>query len=219
MNNLYDLLENYLNFCNSQKTLNNKTIYAYRTDLKQFFQASETDTLEQISPKTIEFYIAFLHSTYKPRTVKRKIASIKAFYRFLVYRNIIPENPFDKIFTKFREPMVLPRTIPLHTIKTLLKEAYAHRTTCHSPYAYKFATRDIAVLEMLFATGMRISELCNLQLNDLNLYDGIILIHGKGSKERVIQLCDSSIISLLLEYHSLFHSTTTTADYFLIIFS
>lgn len=66
-----------------------------------------------ITPNTLETHIAQLHQQYKPKTVKRKIASLKAFFHYLEYKDIIEHNPFNKIQVRFREPVILPKTIPL----------------------------------------------------------------------------------------------------------
>ena len=101
----------------------------------------------------------------------------------------IEQNPFCKIRIKLHEPFLLPRTIPLKTINKLLQCAYQQLSTHNlTTYQYRANLRDIAILELLFATGIRISELCSLHSADVNLLEGIIKIYGKGSKERLIQI-------------------------------
>ena len=111
--------------------------------------------------------------------VKRKIASLKAFFHYLEYRDIIEKNPFNKIQVKFHEPVILPKTIPLHTVEVFLSTIYKQRNNAQTIYQQKNALRDAAVIEMLFATGMRISELCSLQASDVNLYERTVLIDKK----------------------------------------
>lgn len=205
MNNLQSLIEDYLKFCHSQKRLDEKTLKAYRIDLRQFYnQASVTD-ISEITSQILEDYIARLHQQYKPKTVKRKIASLKAFFHYLEYKDIIDRNPFSKIQVRFREPVILPKTIPLHTIEAFLSAIYNQRRHAKTDYQRKNALRDAAVTELLFATGMRISELCALKNDDINLYDGTILIYGKGDKERRIQIGNESVINILQEYKDTFH--------------
>ena len=153
-----------------------------------------------ITPNTLETHIAQLHQQYKPKTVKRKIASLKAFFHYLEYKDIIEHNPFNKIQVRFREPVILPKTIPLHTIETFLSIIYRQRYNAKTDYQKRNALRDAAIIELLFATGMRISELCALKNNDVNLFDGAILIHGKGDKERRIQIGNDAVIHILEEY-------------------
>jgi integrase/recombinase XerD len=162
----------------------------------------------------MENYISTLHSKYQPKTAKRKIASLKAFFHFLEYREIIDQNPFNKIQIHFREPIKLPKTIPLHTLETLLSTIYFQRNNAKTDYQKRNALRDAAVAELLFASGMRISELCTLPASDVNLYDGTILIYGKGDKERRIQIGNESVIHILNEYRTEFHAEISKCNHF-----
>lgn len=200
MNNLQLLISNYLEYCKTQKRLDEKTLKAYIIDLKQFSTLTSCKEITMITPNTLETHIAQLHQQYKPKTVKRKIASLKAFFHYLEYKDIIEHNPFNKIQVRFREPVILPKTIPLHTIETFLLIIYRQRYNAKTDYQKRNALRDAAIIELLFATGMRISELCALKNNDVNLFDGTILIHGKGDKERLIQIGNDAVIHILEEY-------------------
>lgn len=84
-------------------------------------------------------------------------------------------------------------------------------------YSYKSVRRDIAVLELLFATGLRVSELTNLKSNNINLDDGVVKVFGKGSKERIIQLCNINVIKALKEYRSSFKKEIDQTGFFLSI--
>lgn len=200
MNNLQLLISNYLEYCKTQKRLDEKTLKAYIIDLKQFSTLTSCKEITMITPNTLETHIAQLHQQYKPKTVKRKIASLKAFFHYLEYKDIIEHNPFNKIQVRFREPVILPKTIPLHSIETFLSIIYRQRYNAKTDYQKRNALRDAAIIELLFATGMRISELCALKNNDVNLFDGTILIHGKGDKERRIQIGNDAVIHILEEY-------------------
>lgn len=204
MNDMELQIKNYLDYCSRQKRLDSKTIKAYRIDLTQFTSHIAGRNLADITQDSLELYISHLHQNYQPRTVKRKIASLKAMFHYFEYKELIAQNPFDKMQIKFREPIILPRTIPLHTVEYLLKTIYSQQTSAKTAYQRKNAFRDAAVCEMLFATGMRISELCSLNANDVNLHDGTILIYGKGSKERRIQLGNMDVIAALENYKTAF---------------
>ena len=102
------LIQTYLDYCKYNKRLDEKTVKAYAIDLRHFYMALPDQPLISRTPQTIESYISSLHTLYKPRTVKRKIASIKAFYHHLEYRDIIAITPFAKLQTRFREPLILP---------------------------------------------------------------------------------------------------------------
>lgn len=204
MNNIESLVKNYLSYCSSQKRLDSKTVKAYRIDLTQFINYLGTYELTMITQDILEMYISILHKNYKPRTVKRKIASIKALFHYFEYKNLIEQNPFNKLHIKFREPVILPKIIPLHTMEYLLKTIYNQQNNAKTSYQRRAAIRDSAVCEMLFATGIRISELCSLSVLDVNLYEGIILVHGKGSKERRLQLGNVDVIEALKRYKTEF---------------
>ena len=215
MNNLQTFIEKYLEYCTHQKRLDAKTLKAYQIDLRQFANHTASINVLDITSYTLEDYIAELHQKYKPRTVKRKIASIKALFHYFEYKNIIDINPFNKMQIKFREPIILPKTIPLHTVEVFLATIYKYRINAKTDYQKKNALRDAAVIELLFATGIRISELCSLKANDVNLYDRTILIYGKGSKERKIQIGNDDVANILEEYKTLFcHEINMCGNFF-----
>ena len=200
MNMLQAQVKSYLEYCRYQKRLDEKTLKAYRIDLEQFQAGANVSDISQITPAILESFIAGLHQKYKPKTVKRKIASLKAIFRYFEYRDLIGQSPFHKVQVKFREPVILPKAIPLHTVEHFLGTIYKQRKCAKTDYQKKGALRDIAVIELLFATGMRISELCSLKIDDVNLEDKTILIYGKGAKERRIQLGNDDVTGILEEY-------------------
>lgn len=214
MDNLQTLINNYLQYGYTQKRLDSKTLKAYRIDLRQFSDHISPHNITQINPDILEQYIAKLHSTYKPKTTKRKIASLKAFFHYLEYKEIIDFNPFNKVQVHFREPVILPKTIPLHIVETILSTIYRQRRDAKTQYQQRNALRDAAVIELLFATGIRISELCALKNTDINLYDGVILIYGKGSKERRLQIGSDAVIHILKEYQQEFQTEIKNCSHF-----
>jgi integrase/recombinase XerD len=214
MSNLQPLIDNYLEYCGTQKCLDEKTLKAYRIDLRQFSEQTSFQEVTEITSDTLEKHIANLHKQYRPKTVKRKIASLKALFHYLEYKEIIDRNPFSKIQVHFREPVKLPKTIPLHTVETFLATIYRQRSHAKTDYQRRNALRDVAVAELLFATGMRISELCTLNNDDVNLHDGIILIYGKGDKERRIQIGNEAVINILKEYKNDFQTEIKKCNHF-----
>lgn len=216
MNTVQTHIENYLEYCQYQKRLDSKTLKAYRIDLTQFSDKVQILDIKNITSDILENFIVELHKTYKPKTVKRKIASLKAFFHYLEYKEIIDRNPFVKIQTKFREPVILPKTIPLSTIETLLSTIYKSLHSAKNSYQQKRRLRDAAIIELLFATGIRISELCSLQNTDINLTEGTILIYGKGSKERLLQIGSTEVIKILNEYKHAYQTAITKSGYFFV---
>ena len=219
MKNLQDIIKDYLTFCRSQKRLDSKTLKAYSIDLKQFaafLTPNYVNNVLLINREVLENFIAFLHNSYKPKTVKRKLASLKAFFHFLEYRDFIEINPFNKMQIRFREPLLLPKTIPLHTIELFLSTIYSSHANAKTDFQKRQTARDIAVIELLFATGMRISELCSLKYKDIDLYDRVVRIYGKGAKERQLQICNDCVISALENYICIYQTTQKDDNYFFI---
>lgn len=215
MNTLNDYVVEYIEYCEYRKRLDQKTLKAYRIDLKQY-----ADYLQNISEfyfkDNLDKYITHLHKQYKPKTVKRKIASLKAFFHYMEYKEILSENPFTKLDIRFREAKLLPKTIPFHSLQTLLSTLYQQKVQATSTYQFRCCIRDIAVIELLFATGMRISELCSLRPSDMDFVSNNILIYGKGAKERILQIGNPEVLSALSLYHETFKSDIDACGYFFV---
>ena len=191
-------MEQYLEFCQYRKELNRNTLKAYRIDLEQYLCYIDKDILLK---SRIEEYITQLHKKYKQKTVKRKIASIKAFYKYLEEEERLEGgNPFVKIRVKFKEAENLPRIIPRNDIEKLLNYMYH---TINYVNRESDIYRDISIVEMFFATGARVYEISNLKKQDIDLDNGVIKIFGKGSKERYVQIGNSEILQLMKEYYKM----------------
>ena len=160
--------------CQYEKNLNEKTIYAYRSDLYMFkryiHELYPSVVFEQVSKDMLKTYLQHI-STYKPKTVKRKLASLKALFNYYDFEHDDFLNPFRKLRIRFKEPYVLPTVMTCNEVKEILK--YLYKLRADNPdtggYAYKAQTRDIAVVELLFATGIRVSELCELSCDAVDL--------------------------------------------------
>jgi integrase/recombinase XerD len=216
MLNLSELINNYLVHCEYQKNLDYKTLKAYRIDLKQYSDYINRHTLIINSKISINNYINFMHNQCKPKSIKRKIASIKAFYHYLEFEEIIEINPINKVNIKIREPQILPKTIPLHTLQTFLSSMYQCKKLTTTEYQMKILSRDIAVIELLFATGIRISELCSLKPSNIDLKSQNVLIYGKGSKERMIQIGSMDVINALKEYQLIFKNQIENCGFYFV---
>ena len=151
-----------------------------------------------------------------PRTTKRKIATLKAFFHYLIYEERIAMNPFDKINVRFREPQILPRTIPEPTIAAFLSTMYKQKSLADTTCQYNRILRDIAVIELLFSTGVRISELCALTIQQVDLVSYKIIIYGKGSKERLIQIGNDDVKKVISEYYAAFETDILSTGWFFI---
>lgn len=160
-------LSAYFTYCKLQKNLDNKTLKAYQIDLKQFVDFYPKPTT--VTRTDMELYIEHLMERYKASTVKRKIAALKAYYHYLVYEEILEHSPFEKIQLHIRQEILLPRTIDRPILGAIFSAAYRELSTAHSKAAHRETIRNIAVLELLFASGIRVSELCTITCDNLNL--------------------------------------------------
>ena len=215
MDQLSNSISEYLKICETIKKLNSKTIKAYRTDLSQFhtFMLSQEDFTEKTA---LNSFLALLHQKYKPKTAKRKIAALKAFFHYLVYEELLPQNPFEKLNVKFREPQVLPRIVPNAIIEIFLRTMYEQKKLAPTAYKYNSILRDIAVIELLFATGVRVSELCSLTPSQIDFTTYKIIINGKGSKERILQIGNEDVKEILSEYYTIFKTDISKTGWFFI---
>lgn len=209
-------IAHYIDHCKYQKGLSQQTIKAYLIDLNQF-STFDHGSNNYYTKEHLQTYIAHLHSKYKIKSVKRKIATLKAFFSYLEFEELIDVNPFRRMQIRLHEPFLLPQTIPLSNIDSLLQCAYCRKPLFkRGTYQYCSVLRDIAVLELLFATGMRVSELCSLRPTAVNLTDGTIKIYGKGSKERIIQIGNKAVLSAVVIYHQAFSAAIAKSGWFFV---
>ena len=214
MKSLNNHIENYITYCQFRKHLDLKTLKAYRIDLNQY--AAFSSELPFLSKNTLDCFITTLHKQYKPKTIKRKIASLKAFFHYLEYQGILNKNPFLKLDIRFRESKLLPKSISFHTVQKFLTILYSQKEQSISDYQLRCSIRNIAVIELLFATGLRISELCSLKPSDIDLSNNTILIYGKGAKERILHLGNEGVISALNLYQKVFRKEINLCGYFFV---
>jgi len=218
---LEEVIKNFKFHCKFERNLSNKTMEAYGIDLNQFEQFKDYKSLDinEFDKHKLKDYIQSLYELdFKAKTIKRKVAVLKAFFTYLEFDEIILVSPFRKMRISIKEPTTLPKTMELKEIVKILKFLYKIKESFNSKnlYSYKVIVRDIVIIEILFSTGMRVSELCNIKLNNINLQAGIIKIKGKGDKERIIQICDNEAKKVLKEYFELFSEQIKKTKYFLI---
>lgn len=212
MDEVENFLKEYIEDCEYRKRLNSKTVRAYKTDLKQFFEYVGAECLEQ---KKIIDYIHYLNHSYtKHKTIKRKIASVKGFFSYLEYNELIDQNPFRRIRTKIQEPNLLPKTIDSNTLRSIFEYLYGQIDEAKSECKKINAVRNAAIIELLFCTGLRISELCNIRNSDIDLYGGSLKIFGKGSKERIIHIGNENVINVLKQYNAFNSNRVEKAEWF-----
>ena len=204
-------LESYYKDSEFRKRLNEKTIKAYTIDLNQYL---EFITTTEINQKIINEYIHYLNKKYlKYKTIKRKIASVKAFYSYLEYEEIIDYSPFNKIKTKIKEPKLLPKTIQKDYIDKIIHLLLKDLKNSKTEFQKKISLRNITLISVMFSTGIRVSELCNIKLKDIDLLEKKLKIFGKGSKERILYLGNSNVVQLCQMYLT-YNNTCKKNEYF-----
>ncbi|KYK28798.1 MAG: tyrosine-type recombinase/integrase [Theionarchaea archaeon] len=205
-------VEKFLNTVSVERNLSDNTLKAYLGDLTAFGKFLQEKDITEIDCDDLRQYIRILEANhYKDTTIKRKIATIKVFFNFLEQEGIISDSPTRKIRKRYITAKRLPKVMSKDEVERLLREAY-HEVRKLSELSRQLvesnspndklmrAYRDRVILEILFSTGIRIGELVNLDIEDVNLNDECILIFGKGRRERIVLISNSEVLKALKEY-------------------
>ena len=173
-------LRSFLDYLYIEKGLSQNTVKAYEVDLLAFMSWITDHTnldIKNIKEDSINKYISYLFKTkLKSSSVNRKISSIKSFYLFLINKSIVATSPISEVISPKQEKY-LPSSMSEDEVDKLLNSPDSN---------IKIEKRDKAMIEMLYATGMRISELVNLKITDVDMQRCVVKVLGKGSKERLI---------------------------------
>ena len=182
----------FFNYLVIEKGLSSNSIKAYKIDIKKFvswLSCSKKPSFIRICESDLNEYIAFMFKNkLSSSSVNRNISSIKAFYLFLIKRKIIMISPVAEIITPKKE-RYLPTSMSELEVEKLLNSPKS---------SIRIEIRDKAMIEMLYATGMRISELVNLKLNNVDTNRCVVKVLGKGSKERLIPFGENALEALNL---------------------
>lgn len=207
----------FLFHCEIEKKLSPKTLKAYAADLRQFDEFLNKDDITKITKEDLKLYLSVL-SKYASRTMKRKVATLKTFFSFLEFEESIDVNPFHKVRIKIKLDKLLPKILSIAELNAILENAYLEkeRIPQKNSYQYKETIRDIAVLELLLATGVRVSELCSLQKENIGVNFETIRILGKGNKERNIPITNDATRSALKENYAFFQKPIDLTSSFFI---
>ena len=174
-------LEDFKSYIIAEKNFSQHTAKAYCSDILSFLVWMDDECCEEVNFSKIRDYIHFIQKfNYKKTTVARKIASLRTFYKYLYRERKIDSNPAMNLNNPKR-PKSLPKFLTPDEVEQIL-----NNTKIETPAGY----RNRTILELLWATGMRISELSGLNFGDLNLEHNEIRVFGKGSKERIILVTD-----------------------------
>lgn len=170
-------LKNFLIYLEVERNFSEHTIRAYESDILSFILWLDNTTIEETNHAKLKEYLVFIQRfEYSKTTLSRKIAAIRTFYRYLYRERIIENNPAISVQAPKRSKS-LPKFLSNKEIEQIL-----NNIKIETPAGY----RNRVILELLYATGMRISELSNLNFSNLNLGENEITVMGKGSKERIV---------------------------------
>ena len=205
-------VERFLEACTKELKLSEKTNRAYAYDLGQFSDFMQNKDLEKINNADINTYLSYLddEQRLKESTIRRKIMTLKAFFRYFVDTSKLTKTPLEGVDHKYKMVKSLPKILNaqdvihllnfvVEDVKRLEKElrpGCGRKVKLH----YENAIRDRAIIEMLFATAMRIGELSELNLEDLDLDGRSVHIKGKGNRNRTLVLANDSVIDALKDY-------------------
>ncbi len=221
---LPDYVELFLLWLETQRNLANATIEAYKTDLKDFqtfleneMQKSLAD-LATITKKDVQYYLAKLHNeSYSKTSVARKLSSLRTFFNYALRKNTIKVSPLATIKNP-KQAKYHPNVPTCEQVVHILENKNISKKN-YSPKDKAIHTRNIALLELLYGSGLRISEALALNKADFSEEKKFIIVLGKGNKKRIVPLTDTSIEVIkawLLEYKTL--SDTLSADAYLPLF-
>lgn len=168
-------VEDYLLFLKTEKKLGDNTINSYMLDLEGFFK-SFNDSIESCTKKDILAYISSINGL-EVSTVNRHISSLKSFFNYLVDESIIKVSPMEEV-SSLKKAKKLPKYLSISEVNKLL----------NIPLNSEFDYRNKAMLELMYATGLRVSELVSIEYSNIDFENSIIRINGKGKKERIIPL-------------------------------
>jgi len=177
-----NLVDCYLNFLLVEKGLSSKTLEAYSLDLVRYLTYLNTNGIEFLStedtPTILRYLIAMRHEGLKARSRARHLVTIRGLYKFLVREQILSSDPSKQIDLP-KSGLKLPDVLSVDEVNRLLEVPDLVK---HS------GIRDAAMLELLYAAGLRVSELIGLKLQDVNLQGGYVRVFGKGAKERIVPI-------------------------------
>lgn len=176
------ILKKFLNYCLTEKALSINTIKSYENDLKNFIaylKEKEISIINCRKDSVLEYLLTLKEKAYSTASIARILSSVKQFFRFLIFDGILSYDPVEGL----KSPKLwlrLPKALALEDVRRLLSVILTG----------KYFLRDIAMLELMYASGLRVSELVKLKLSDINFEAGFIRVKGKGDKERVVPVAE-----------------------------
>ncbi|MEO5370148.1 MAG: tyrosine-type recombinase/integrase [Magnetococcus sp. DMHC-1] len=199
--NIETFSSGFLDHCR-EKGLSQHTIRAYNQDLKDFnIWISVNNGNNFYDKEAVSGWILYLRkNNIAPASIKRKIATLKIMFRWMHENNKIPTNPFHML----RATIIIPRRLPRHLREDELIKLLQNPQSSSFDSKTDFHKNTLKLaLELMFATGIRIGELCSINESDINLSEEKISIKGKGNRERIVFIVDPGLVELLQKYIAL----------------
>ncbi len=183
------LLESFINHLSVERNYSEHTVKAYRGDLEDFrdFLVKKEKTFNLTDVKTMNAYVSSLYRKNSPASVERKVSAIRSFFSYLVRKDILTVNPAKSVRTPKKEKP-LPVFLSVDEVFSLLEAKSGGEET--------LSVRDRAILELLYSSGLRISELADVTLDDLSIKQALIKVRGKGNKERIVPIGSKALSAL-----------------------
>ncbi len=222
MKQIKELADPFLEYCMYQRRLSENTVTSYRFDMSFFltYLKRHHPSLaypDQITKNILSEYLGHMAKIHKAKTVKRKMASLNSFFTYLKYAGIVSNSPFEEFRVNMKEGRRIPRSMTLKDMNTFLQVVYLDPFSKSANILLKtlrnketdkisvtsgefFWCRDLAIIELLFATGIRVSELCNLLFSDYEHENRSLRIIGKGNKERTLFIATPEAIAAFDNY-------------------
>lgn len=187
MKSIKSIRNEFIQVIQSTKNLSDKTIIAYRSDLNDFIRFLNNGTIEE---NTVILYIQHLsqYRNLKDNTICRKLVTLKMFFQFMYEQGYTEQNLYTNHRFKFKKERKLPKTISIKEITKLLSYSTKCRESAEKKFELWKSARNLALLDILISTGIRIAEASNISLDDIIKSERTILIHGKGRKQRLIYI-------------------------------
>ena len=180
--NLDRQIRSYLDFLRLEKNLSSNTLISYKFDFakyRSFIISTGIQTASDISEDHVSKFLSLLHrEKLSPRSMARTLSAIRGFHRYLLGEEEVKDDP-TQIIDSPKQEKNLPEVLSIYEVDKILKQPDT---------SDRLGVRDRAMLETLYATGIRVSELVNLKQSNLIIEDGLILVYGKGSKERLVPI-------------------------------
>ncbi len=189
INNLEYYIKLFTNYLKLEKSLSDNTINSYVFDLKFFYsfieQKEELNHIKDIDENILIEYITYMNKkqskkgkVYSEKSIYRMISVLKSFFKFLIIEDIITDNPSENLDTP-KISRLLPTVLTIDEVNKILESIDLSK---------KFGLRDRAILETMYASGLRVNEVISLEINNVFFKDGFLRIIGKGLKERIVPI-------------------------------